>query len=54
MRGYSQGFSDGMQRAQPMVTASDPDVPENVAYRQGYAAGMEEPSSLTYPSSQPV
>jgi hypothetical protein len=52
MRGYSQGFSDGMLRRQPMVTDADPDVPENVAYRQGYAAGNEEPASLTYPSAR--
>lgn len=51
MRGYSQGFSDGMRRdIQPMVVDEDPANAENTAYREGYADGLREPIDLTYPS----
>lgn len=50
LRGYSQGFSDGMQWSEPMVVLSDPANAENEAYREGYAEGALEPRGLTYPS----
>jgi len=54
LRGYSQGFSDGMLSRQPMVSPPDPDNAENRGYREGYADGITEPAGRAYPSSQPV
>lgn len=51
LRGYSQGFSDGMQRSQPMVVPADPPDTENEAYRDGYSDGLQEDERFTYPSA---
>lgn len=54
LRGYSQGFSDGMRGCEMMVVPDDPANVENEAYRAGYAEGTLEPRALTYPSRAAV
>jgi hypothetical protein len=55
MRGYSQGFSDGLCRDDSMVTeADDPNNVENAAYITGYTDGYREPISHTYPSREAI
>lgn len=50
LRGYSQGFSDGMRRTESMVVPADPPNVENEAYRDGYADGLREDEGASYPS----
>lgn len=54
LRGYSEGFSDGMRRMESMVSETDPPTVENEAYRAGFADGLREDERLSYPSSMPV
>lgn len=54
LRGYSQGFSDGMQRAESIVIDADPPNVENEAYRDGYRDGLEEDEFFTYPSKAAI
>lgn len=49
LRGYSQGFQDGMLSVESMVVDSDPPNVENEAYRAGYADGLREDDRITYP-----
>lgn len=50
LRGYSQGFSDGVQRLESMASSGDTVSPETDAYCAGYLHGLAEPMYLTYPS----
>lgn len=54
LRGYSEGYSDGMQRSESMVLATDPDTVENCAYREGYIEGLSQDVDLTYPSQMAI
>ena len=54
LRGYSQGYSDGLRRCDTMASQDDTPCAETDAYCVGYVHGTLEPVELTYPSSEAV